>query len=135
MISRIFVFPKGADPRGKFCVKSWKNSGLSRKIRDAFVLDSYLLRHEFSPSELKRAAKLLVNPILEDFSIDELPAKKFDSGIAISYLPGVTDNVAHTVAETISDSLGSVAAFTSKIFLIRGGNAGDMKKIAGSLYN
>ncbi len=112
MISRIYVMQKGK----------------------ADVINSYLISHKFNREQILKIAKALTNPVLEEFSIDKFPdVPHFQYAIEIGFKPGVTDNVGHTVEETIKDlfvhatDVGrldasrrptSVAVYTSKIYLI-----------------
>ena len=122
MISRIYVAQK-------------KNSNF---------LNSYLIAHKFKNEQILKIAEALTNPILEEFSIDIFPKDrllgKFAYAIEIGFKPGVTDNVGHTVEETILDLLhlkekNNLAVHTSKIFLISDSNLENVKKIALSLHN
>ena len=127
MLSRIYVIPKG-------------------KIG---VINSYLLSHKLGKNKLHLIAKALTNPVIEEFSIDKFPsaidlrARPAQSGfsyvVEIGYLPGVTDNVAHTTRETILDLLGGkaskLAVYTSKIFLVKKNNLASVKNFAVGLYN
>src|SRR3989344_449773 len=105
MISRIYVMPKVEDSRQKLYQKSWQTLGLSRKISDLHILNSYTLTHQFSNKDLQEVAEALTNPVLEKFSINELPKdvifrkstrrnNELAYAIEIGFLPGVTDNVA-----------------------------------------
>jgi len=125
MISRIYVVPKRKDVR---------------------IIESYLIKHRFSSSQLEKIARALTNPIIEKFSIDTFPKtdiirKDFTFAIEIGYLPGVTDNVAHTVKETITDLLrlknnSSFEVYTSKIHLIENKiTLKEAENIAFSLHN
>src|SRR3989338_8000995 len=122
MISRIYVTEKG-------------------KVN---FLYSYLLSHNFSREEILKIASALTNPILEEFSIDKFPdvghPTSFTYAIEIGFKPGVTDNIAHTVKETIGDLLhlkeNSFAVYTSKIYLIyKKIDRTGAEKIAFSLHN
>ncbi len=142
MISRIYVAANGKDSRGEVYVKSWTRLGLSGKIKNVSVIDSYTLDYQLSKDDLLKVAQTLTNPILEKFSINELQnSNNANSSIEISFLPGVTDNVSHTVKETITDLLhlehgAELAVYTSKVFLISGSlKADDLNKIAFSLHN
>ncbi|MES2023601.1 MAG: AIR synthase-related protein [Patescibacteria group bacterium] len=146
MISRIYVATKVKDSRALGFMKSFKGLGLSGKVANVAVLDSYLIDSDIfkenSKEMIMRSAGALTNPILEKFSINELPADKdFNYVIEIGFLPGVTDNIAHTAKETISDLLklkddARLEIYTSKVFLISGSiNVKDIEKIASSLYN
>ena len=100
MISRIYVMPK---------------KGANR-------VDSYLIDSKFSKKELTKLAEALTNPILEKYYLDEFPkVKNFSRATEIGYLPGVTDNIAHTVKEVAADLLHlknktGFEVYTSKIF-------------------
>ena len=142
MISRLYVTQKGEDSRNRLFLKSWNTLGLKGKVSKVFLVDSYLFDSSFSQPELIKTAEALTNPILEKFSIDKLPdGLKFSYIIEIGFLPGVTDNIAHTAHETISDLLhlneeNKFEVYTSKVFLISGTvKLDDVKKIAGTLYN
>src|ERR1017187_4804237 len=96
------------------------------KLKDKVTfVDSYLISHKFSNDKLKNIAASLTNPILEEYSIDKFPkVGNFSFAIEIGFLPGVTDNISHTVKETITDLLRlkdstDFAIYTSKIFLIK----------------
>jgi phosphoribosylformylglycinamidine synthase subunit PurSL len=94
--------------------------------------DSYLVDSKLSKKELVKLAEALTNPILEEYSIDQSPrVGGFSYAVEIGYLPGVTDNVAHTVKEMAKDLLkvNNVEIYTSKIFFTNN------KSIVGELYN
>lgn len=142
MISRIYVAQKKIDNRKKSYLGSWKSLGLSGKIKDIEILDSYKIEHNFTKSDLEKTARTLSNEILEKYYINTLPhSKKFSWLIEIGYLPGVTDNVGNTVKESIADlfhlkNKEGLAVYTSKVFLIFGKiNRSDVKKITSSMYN
>ncbi|MFA6273796.1 MAG: AIR synthase-related protein [Candidatus Paceibacterota bacterium] len=148
MILRIYVMSKTKDSRERLFLKSWTNLGLSGKLSNISIIDSYIIDSELSNEELLKSANALTNLILEKFSINNLEALPPKGGkasgqgyvIEIGFLPGVTDNVAHTTKETISDLLHlkekTLAVYTSKVFLISGKiKLEDVKKIASSLHN
>ncbi|MFA6076725.1 MAG: AIR synthase-related protein [Candidatus Paceibacterota bacterium] len=119
MISRIYVIPKN----------------------EATKADSYLIDSKLSKKELVKLAQTLTNPILEDYFIDESPrVGNFSHAIEIGFLPGVTDNVGHTVKEIATDMLHlkknfSLAVYTSKIFFINSHGLEDAQKHSLTLYN
>ena len=142
MISRIYISPKGIDTRGKLCIKSFTELGLSEKVGDVHIIESYLVEYKFSSDKFLKVAQALTNPILEKFSINSIPKLlNFNYIIEIGFKPGVTDNVGHTTEETICDlfhlkNKSDIAVFTSKVFLISGSiNLNDAEKIASSLHN
>ncbi|OGI65225.1 phosphoribosylformylglycinamidine synthase [Candidatus Nomurabacteria bacterium RIFCSPLOWO2_01_FULL_39_18] len=125
MISRIFVMLKNGATRA----------------------DSYLIDSKFLKKELIKLAEALTNPILENFSINNLEVlppnggktSKFTYAIEIGFKPGVTDNVGHTVEEIARDLLGvkknpDFHVYTSKIVFISLSKK-DAEKYALTLYN
>ncbi len=143
MISRIYVTPKVKDSRERLFLNSWAHLGLSGKISSVSIADSYLLESDLSGEDIVKVANALTNPILEKFSINELiNLPNFTYIVEIGFLPGVTDNVAHTTKETIIDLLKldssdiKLSVYSSKIFIISGSiKFEDAKKIALSLHN
>ncbi|HAQ02427.1 phosphoribosylformylglycinamidine synthase [Candidatus Nomurabacteria bacterium RIFOXYC2_FULL_36_8] len=149
MISRLYVLPKGEDSRTRLFLKSWQGLGLKGRITHLSILDTYIINGELSSGELTKVAESLTNQNFEKFLINELPTsldlgvkeKNFSQIIEIGFLPGVTDNVAHTAKETIVDLLHikndtSLEVFTSKAFLISGSiSSEDAKKVSLSLHN
>lgn len=119
MISRIYVVPKNRGTK-------W---------------DSYLIDSKLSKKELVTLAQTLTNPILEDYYIDKSPKlKNFNYAIEISFLPGVTDNVGHTVKEIAIDLFHlkndfNFQVYTSKIFFIKSQKLEDIQKSSLALYN
>src|SRR3989339_1408258 len=120
MISRIYVMPKG---------------------KTNFI-NSYLIAHKLGNEKILKIARVLANPILEEFSINKFPQiENFTYAIEIGFKPGVTDNVAHTAKETITDLLhlknnSDFEVYSSKVFLFYGSlGKEEIKKTALSLYN
>ena len=112
--------------------------------------DSYLIDSKLSKKELTKLAEAITNPILENYSINEsldvgrLESRRptsFTYAIEIGFLPGVTDNVGHTVEEIAKDLLHlkkdlDIKVYTSKIFFISGSRTdNEVKTIAQTLYN
>jgi phosphoribosylformylglycinamidine synthase II len=141
MISRIYVIHKKGDIRGKIYQKSWTKSLGVKGVSDVEILDSYLIEHNLEDSDVKRIGEALTNPILEKFTIDTLPVDNFKYSVEIGFKPGVTDNVAHTVEETIIDLLHlskdtDISVYSSKVFLISGSlKMENVEQISQSLYN
>ena len=141
MISRVYVKPKGLDNRARLYLNGW--SGLVLKNTKLQILDSYKIKRNLKSKDLEKIANFLTNPILEELSINKLPSsiENFTYAVEIGYLPGVTDNVGHTVKETITDLLhlknnSNLEVYTSKVFLISGNIKLDaVKKVASSLHN
>ncbi len=119
MISRIYVVPKN----------------------EVTKADSYLIDSKLSPRELITLAEALTNPILERYFINESPkVENFSYAIEIGYLPGVTDNVGHTVKEIATDLLHlnksyDFHVYTSKILFVESQKIEEVHQIASTLYN
>jgi len=142
MISRIYVLPARNATRN--VAGGPKNEGTKENTSgNAYIIDSRL-----SKKELTKLAQALTNPILEKYFINESPQVGNFSrhggqayAIEIGFLPGVTDNVGHTIKETAIDLLhlkesSNFHVYTSKIFLISGfKKMNEIEKIANTLYN
>jgi len=142
MISRIYIAQKVPDSRASLFQKSFNRLGLSGKVANVALVDSYTMDAQLAPAALEKAAGALVNPALETFSINKVPkVASYTYAIEIGFLPGVTDNVGHTAKEAISDSLRKKfkekeAVYVSRVFFISGDiSADDAQKIALSLHN
>ena len=137
------MIPKTKDSREGLFLKSWNSMGLSGKVTNIGVVDSYTIDSDLSIDDLYRVSSVLTNPILEKSSVNELPedSKEFKYAIEVGYLPGVTDNVGNTARETIADFMhmsqeDTLKVYSSKVYLISGTlKMDDVKKIAFSLYN
>ncbi|HTE48895.1 MAG TPA: AIR synthase-related protein [Candidatus Paceibacterota bacterium] len=119
MISRIFVVPKNGGSRA----------------------DSYLVDTKMSEKELAKLAEALTNPILEKYFINKSPEiGNYTYAIEIGFLPGVTDNVGHTVKEIAGDlpnlnNQYGIEIYTSKIFFNKSHNLEDVQKYSQTLFN
>lgn len=126
MISRIYVIPK----------------------KGAKKANSYLIDSKLSKKDLIKLAEALTNPILEDYFINESPQVGnpastgqggFSYAIEIGFLPGVTDNVSHTVKEMATDLLNlkktNFQVYTSKIYFVKSSSLKNVEKISIALCN
>src|SRR3989339_165385 len=119
MISRIYIAPKKVSTKA----------------------DSYLIDSKLSKKELIKLAEMLTNPILEDYFINESPKiNNYQCAIEIGFLPGVTDNVGHTVKEIATDLLHlkkdfNFNVYTSKIFFIKEKEIEKVREYSLTLYN
>ena len=119
------------------------------KIKRVEIVDCYTIDAKMSPKQMETAAKLLANPLIEEYQIvsSRIKGKRltiktnFDYAIEVSFLPGVTDNIGHTAKETLQDGaevkfLNDQGVYSSTVFFISGKlNETDIKKIADSLHN
>src|SRR5436190_3988255 len=132
------------------------------QVTDVQIVDVYIINKNFSEKELARIASMLANPVTQKFSIQKthpsVPSAGGDEKRAISppwegvgggwshaieigFLPGVTDNVAHTAKESIEDLLKvqfneNEDVYTSQVTYVSGDISDeDAKKIGNTLAN
>ncbi|MCX6817168.1 MAG: phosphoribosylformylglycinamidine synthase subunit PurL [Candidatus Beckwithbacteria bacterium] len=83
-------------------------------VRQIFVIDKqnqvlvqvYKIDKNLSAKDCQKVGERLINPVIQEFEVDKLGLLKRSKWWAeISFLPGVTDNVATTSQEIISDLL------------------------------
>lgn len=140
---RIEVFTKIFDTRAETRKKKLINSGF-QNIQDIWLADIYTINKKFTQFELDKIASSLSNPVTQSAFIQSAKNTKtynFDWAIEIGFLPGVTDNIAHTAKEIIEDLVKrkfyeDEDVYTSQITYIKGEiNNVEIKQIAADLYN
>lgn len=115
-------------------------------LTDIKILDIYTIDKKLSQKQIEEIAMNLTNPITQSFTIkkvsDTYPTDSlFSYAIEIGYLPGVTDNIALTTKEIITDLLKksflqSENVYTSQLYYFSGKlTKKDLVQIASSLYN
>ncbi len=139
---RITVRAKGEDARAAGYLRTLKNRFPKVKLRGLAVTESYTIDAKLSSRELESSAKSLANPIIEEHALGVVLAPKtFSVVIEIGFLPGVTDNVGHTVQEMIEDATGrdfkeGEAVYTSRFLFLSGSVSSQEAKImAAEFYN
>ncbi len=96
---------------------------------------------DFSREELLAIGSQLMNPVVQECSVDEPTLIPFDHAIEIGFLPGVTDNVGTTARQTIEDffsleGTGGVSVSSSELYLISGKLPDtDLNRLASALAN
>ncbi len=142
MISRISVRALGKDARALQYLRTLKNRFPKTGLKDVAVVDAYTLTASFTERQLQKIAAQLANPVIEEYAIgDVLVPEKFSVTVEIGFLPGVTDNVGHTVREMVEDATGKhfkegEAVYTSRfLFLFGKVSPEEAKEMAGELYN
>lgn len=139
MISRIEIFTTVFDSRAELRKKN-------KKIKSITLIDVYTIEKNLQQVELEKIGSSVSNPVTQKFYINKKDSKlfinnKFDWAIEIGFLPGVTDNISHTVKQIIEDQLNmkfisGEDVYSSQVTLISGILSKDeVKKIAESLYN
>ncbi len=143
MTVRIDVVPTIPDARAR--VKATQFSIQLRRgqedIKAVYVVDSYLVDTELSPRERELARKALTNLRVEASYLGRWIPKRFEWGIEIGFLPGVTDNIGATAKETIEDATKkkfkeSEHVYSAQVFFIEGIlSRAQVENIAASLHN
>jgi phosphoribosylformylglycinamidine synthase len=108
------------------------------------LIDVYTLAtssRDFTPGELSQVAGQLVNPVVQDYTVDRATTAVFDYALEVGFLPGVTDNVGMTARQTIEDYFSMKfcegdAVYTSQLFLVCGKmTPASLQKLASVLAN
>lgn len=145
MTTTIGVLAKGYDARAKTRLKKLHDLGY-KNITDLWIIDGYTVDKSFTQNQLEQIAQSLSNPVTQEYifrteKTKVIPKNKFSFVIEIGFLPGVTDNVSHTVKEIIEDGLkikfsDNEGIYTSQITFLSGKiSKNDAEQIALSMYN
>ncbi|MBN2401339.1 MAG: phosphoribosylformylglycinamidine synthase [Spirochaetes bacterium] len=141
---RIEVFYKITDPRAQVIRRRLERLNLD--IQQIYLSNNYLFNIDLNKSDAVKIAESLTQNVTQSYIINApfLPPD-FTHAIEIGFLPGVTDNVAHTVMEMIHDSFkdsGKInidrekSVFTTITYFIKGSiSHDDARKISMELYN
>lgn len=148
MITRIEIATTVFDSRAAIRKKKFSHIVSSKKISNIVLLDVYTVDKKLSDNELKTLASSLCNPVTQAFYLRSSKTKSshvspqnFDWAIEIGYLPGVTDNVSHTVEEIARDLLNvpflnGERVYTSQVTFIEGKLTNkEIEELTNSLYN
>ncbi len=157
MTTRIVVSSKVEDARARSILHTLKSLFPKAPLKDVATSAVYTIDARLTPKELKRAAERLANPVTEEFSIESTPrtvlkgfqgrsltmfaSNRFSFVLEIGYLPGVTDNVGHTVQETVEDCTGrkfreGEAVYSSVVIYLEGAlERHDVENFARELHN
>ncbi len=127
---RLEVLAHKDDGRAKQLEKALYEKGHSASVR---VVDVYTSEHKGITEDA--FIESVCNPVTQ--KINEIP-DDFDWALEIGFLPGVTDNVAHTSQELLSlaGAENDNECFTSRLYLISGRlEHADIEQLAHSLAN
>ncbi len=138
---RIEVSYKKEDPRGDAVKEKFSSLGFS--IDQVSITDNYLVNIDFNKNDINSAALLLTQPVTQEFRINTpfIPGYDFNYCIEIGFLPGVTDNISHTVRESFEDLFKSEfdsekSVFYTTSFFLKGNiSEDDAQNIGKELYN
>ncbi|MEA3348203.1 MAG: hypothetical protein U9Q39_03980, partial [Pseudomonadota bacterium] len=99
----IFFRDVELDTRGQLLRDKLNSLELSTVVEEVWLSEVYTLEGDFNQSRLKEAADLLLNPVIHDCLIDEArPLSSANLILEVGFLPGVTDNIAHSAVETLA---------------------------------
>lgn len=140
-IHRIEVHYK-SDPRLQSRTDRIRSLGFP--VTGLHLIDIYTIAtdsRDFSSSELVQIGDQLINPVVQEYSIDTATLADFDYAIEVGFLPGVTDNVGTTAKQTIEDFfsfrfLEGESVYSSQLFLVCGKlDPNSVKRLATTLAN
>ena len=123
------------DPRAEI-IKNKLNS-FGNIIDQVEITNNYLINYNFSKEKIEALAESLIQPVSQKYLINQpYYPSKFDYALEVGFLPGVTDNVSHTVTEIIKDKFKvnqENLVFSTITYFIKGKVF--IEKIADELYN
>ncbi|OGG16572.1 phosphoribosylformylglycinamidine synthase II [Candidatus Gottesmanbacteria bacterium RIFCSPHIGHO2_02_FULL_39_11] len=138
---RIEIISTVFDTRTEVRKKNLHKLGF-KSIKKISIVDVYTIDKRFKREELQEISDTLINPIVQRASVSEgISPPAFSYALEISFLPGVTDNIANTAKEIITDKMKvsfvpPENVYTSQITFITGDiTSEEANKIADSLYN
>ncbi len=99
---RIEVYYTIPDSRG--VVIQQKLHRLGFPVSKCIRTDNYLINIPLADTQIEKIGRALVQPVTQNYIINKpYTPPQFSYAVEIGYLPGVTDNVAHTTREMIED--------------------------------
>lgn len=134
MSQRIEVITISEDGRAKVLEQSIARAG---KKASAKIVDVYTIEHDIAdPANIQALSKSFVNPVTQKL-LDRGDEGDFDWAVEIGYLPGVTDNIGHTVSELSKLTLNdNQPVYSSQVIFLKGPlDEADVKHIAAGLHN
>jgi phosphoribosylformylglycinamidine synthase len=137
---RFEVYYKTHDVRGAVVRESLRSAGFS--VDSVVMTDNYLVNAPGAEGVIDRVGALLVQPVTQAFTVNSpYVPENFTCAVEIGYLPGVTDNVSHTVRESIEDLLKTPldrekSVFSSVTYFLTGNISSESARaIAKELHN
>jgi phosphoribosylformylglycinamidine synthase II len=134
MSQRIEVITLSEDGRAKTLEASLVKSG---KKATAKIVDVYTIENDIAdPANVQALSKSFVNPVTQKI-LQKGDEGDFDWALEIGFLPGVTDNIGHTVQELASLTLNdNQPVYSSQLILFKGDlSEQDVREISATLYN
>ncbi|MFA5220855.1 MAG: AIR synthase-related protein [Methanoregula sp.] len=131
-----------SDPRLK--TRTGRIRSLGFPVDEIHLVEVYTIvtnSRDFNDDELTQIGMQLINPVVQQYTIDKATTVLFDYAIEVGFLPGVTDNAGTTAKQTIEDYFSfkfgeGESVFTSQLFFIRGKLPPEsLQKLAATLAN
>jgi len=142
MTHRIAVASTVEDAQARGYLHTLKSLFPQSGLKEVSFVQTYTIDTELSEDQLQTIGGRLANPVIETFAIDMVPTSTdYAFAIEIGFLPGVTDNVGHTVQEMIEDTTGKTFAddehVYSSYFLFLQGTLSkeEVEKMSQELFN
>ncbi len=113
-------------------------------IEELHLADVYTIAtdaRDFTREELLQIGSQLMNPVVQECSVDEPTRMSFDHAIEVGFLPGVTDNVGATARQTIEDFFSmkfrdGESVYTSQLYFVCGRLVEEeLSRLASTLAN
>jgi phosphoribosylformylglycinamidine synthase len=130
------------DPRLKTRTDRIKTLGFA--VDELHLAEVYTIAtssRDFTREELVQIGNQLINPVVQEFTVDEATKPLFDYAIEVGFLPGVTDNVGATARQMIEDFSGmkfkdGEMVCSSQLYFVRGRlDPGTLQGLAAMLAN
>jgi phosphoribosylformylglycinamidine synthase len=140
-VHRIEVHYK-SDPRLKTRTARFRSLGFS--VEEIHLIDVYTIAtssRDFNDDELGQIGKQLINPVVQEYTIDKATHAVFDYAVEVGFLPGVTDNAGTTAKQTIEDFFSMKfnqveAVYTSQLYFVTGNlSTSSLDKLVTTLAN
>ncbi len=134
MSQRIEVITTAEDGRATVLEQNIARSG---KKASARIVDVYTIEHDIEQAaNVQALSKSFVNPVTQKL-LSPGDEGDFDWALEIGFLPGVTDNIGHTVSELSALTLNdNQPVYSSQVIYLKGKlDEVDVKNIAASLHN
>lgn len=130
------------DPRQK--TRTDRIRSLGFPVDAVHLVDVYTIAtraRDFTHAELSEIGAQLVNPVVQEYTVDRATKAVFDHAIEVGFLAGVTDNVGTTARQTIEDFSGyrfgeGEAVFSSQLYFVCGAlSPGSVERLSTTLAN
>jgi phosphoribosylformylglycinamidine synthase len=113
-------------------------------VDELHLIDVYTIAtgsRDLTRDDLICIAEQLINPVVQEYTIDRATEAVFDYAIEVGFLPGVTDNVGATAKQTIEDYFSirfseGESVYSSQLYFVCGNlSPSSVQKLASTLAN